>query len=278
MKKLPVFCVALLMAVFICAEMAHAIRVTLKRIVFEGSKRTEVIMIINNTNVPETYRVGWREMIMRPEKSLRALKEGDPIPPNYKSAQNMVRYAPRRFTVPPKSSQQVRLMLRMPGGLEDGEYRSHLWIKPEEDVEDLVRGQDDAETGKGGVSVKMLAGVTMPVIVRKGNLSATAAIANMQASESPGFVRTSYSIIREGNRSIYGDVDYVCNAGAGEYILKTVRGIAVYTEINQRNFNVKIEKEAGQASCRTLTIRYTEVDGFDGKRVNLLAEGSVAVN
>ena len=278
MKKISIGCLVLLIGVFAFVEYANAIRVTLKRIVFEGSKRTEVIMVINNSDVPETYRLGWREMVMSEDKSLKPLKEGDVPPASYQSAQNMIRYAPRRFTVPPKSSQQIRLMLRMPGNLPDGEYRSHLWIKPEEDVQDLKRGNSPENSGKGGVSVKMLAGVTMPVIVRKGNLSATAEVANLQASESTGFVTVNYSLLREGNRSLYGDVEFVCNAGAGEFILKEIHGIALYTEINQRNFKLRIEKEAGKPRCSTLTVRYTETDGFVGKKLDVLAQATTQVN
>ena len=278
MKKLIVGCLVLVMGVCVYAEYAHAIRVTLKRVIFEGSKRTEVIMVINNTEKPETYRLGWREMVMTQEKSLKAIKDGEPLPPGYKSAQGMVRFAPRRFTVPPKSSQQIRMMLRMPANLPDGEYRSHLWIKPEEEVRDLKRNQNPAETGRGGVSVKMLAGVTMPVIVRKGNLRATASIANMQAAESAGFVTVNYSLLREGDRSLYGDVDFICNIGAGEFVLKETHGIAIYAETPQRDFKIRIEKDAGQPRCSTLTVRYTETDGFVGKKLDVLAEGSVQVN
>jgi len=210
------------------------------------------------------------------------LGEGDEVPANAKMVEDMVRFAPRRFTLAPKSSQQVRMILRTPAGLGDGEYRSHFWVRPEEDVKELrlkAEKQAAAQGRKsGGVSLTMLAGVTMPVIVRKGALDATASIGNLSATESGGFVDVGFSLTREGTRSIYGDVNYVCNEGASAYTLRTTRGIAVYTELNQRNFNLRIEKAPGQARCSTLTVSFTQTDGFKGDAEATLASAKTQVN
>ena len=50
----------------------------------------------------------------------------------------MIRYAPRRVTVPPGGSQQIRILLRRPRDLEPGEYRSHLWIVTEQAAKEFV--------------------------------------------------------------------------------------------------------------------------------------------
>lgn len=273
MKRTTVF-LALFMLVFLgVSEPVDALRITLKRVVFEGPKRTEVITIINSSDESETYRLGWRHFKMTADKSLVALPN-DELTPEMNLVPDMVRFAPRRFTVPPRSSQQVRMMLRMPSDLPDGEYRSHFWVQPEADVDELrLKAEEDVKKkgAKGGVSLTMLAGVTMPVIVRKGSLEATVSIQNLQASESGGFVTTSFSLVREGNKSVYGDIDYVCNEGVGEYVLRTTKGIAVYTELNQRNFNLRIEKDPSKPRCNTLSVSYYLTKGLYGDNERTLA-------
>ncbi|MCI5060767.1 MAG: hypothetical protein MRY79_06825, partial [Alphaproteobacteria bacterium] len=54
---------------------ADALRITLKRIVFEGPKRAEVLTLINNSNEEKTYRVAWRHFRMTPDKSLVAVPD-----------------------------------------------------------------------------------------------------------------------------------------------------------------------------------------------------------
>lgn len=280
-KKLFKYLVIAVLLSFFFVETAQALRITLKRVVFEGAKRAEVITIINNTDKPETYRLGWRHFRMTANESLVPIPEDQPMPADIKPSANMIRFAPRRFTVPPNSSQQVRMMLRMPKDLADGEYRSHFWVRPEVDPDELKlkAGEKAKATGaRGGVTLTMLAGVTMPIIVRKGALNASLSIGNLSAYETGGFVTTSFSLLREGSKSIYGDIDFVCNAGGDEYIIKSSRGIAIYTELSRRDFNLRIPKTQGQPRCNSLSLRFTEIIGFGGKKGATLAEASVAVN
>lgn len=280
MKHKIAFLLFLIVGVFVLSESVQALRITLKRVVFEGPKRAEMLTIINSSDKEETYRLGWRHFRMTADKSLVAVPD-DQLTPDIKPVVDMIRFAPRRFTVPPRSSQRIRMMLRMPADLPDGEYRSHFWVRPEADVEVLrLEAEKDvkAKGAKGGVSLTMLAGVTMPIIVRKGDLEASVSIQNLQASESSGFVTVSFSLIREGNKSVYGDLEYICNAGAGEYLLKRTKGIAVYTELNQRNFNLRIEKNPDNPGCNSLAITYSLTNEFNGKDHELAAEAKVQVN
>lgn len=281
MKKFFILAILLSFGILCFVEIAHAVRITLKRVVFEGPKRTEVLTLINNSDKAETYRLGWRHFRMTENKSLVAVPD-DALTPDIKPVVDMIRFAPRRFTIPPKSSQQVRMMLRMPSDLPDGEYRSHFWIRPEMDPEELrlkAKAQQKASgSGTGtGVSLTMLTGVTMPVIVRKGNLDANVTMMNLQASGTKGFVTASFSLLREGQKSVYGDLDYICNPGASQYILRTTRGIAIYPEINKRNFNLRIERLFDQPHCSTLAVQYTATTGFKGKRTEILAEGITSI-
>lgn len=273
MKKILIFSLTFCIVWTASLSGANALKITLKRVVFEGPKRTEVLTLINGEDSAVTYRIGWRHYLMTEEESLVFIDDDAPLPPALKPVTDMVRFAPRRVTIPPRSSQQIRLMLRTPADLAEGEYRSHLWIRPEADIEQFKKEAAEKLKDKGqktGVTIKMLAGVTMPVIVRKGALTATANIENLVVSQTQGFVNAAFTIRRIGNRSLYGDIDFVCNNGG--YLLHTVKGIALYDEVGLRNFNMKIEKELDEGSCDSLTVQYYATGGFLDRNRELLSE------
>lgn len=279
MKRILWLSVFAFLAVFLVFDPAQALRITLKRIIFEEGRRAEVITIINNTADPQTYRLGWSHFRMSMDKGLTAVPD-DQLTGDIKPVVDMVRFAPRRFTVAPGSSQQVRMMLRMPADLPDGEYRSHFSVQPEADVEkDRAKAikRNKAHGSSGGVSMTMLAGVTMPVIVRKGNLTADVSLVDFDAVGSGGFITTQFSLMRSGDRSVYGDLYFTCNPEGGSYPLKELRGIAIYTEVEQRNFSFRIEKPLDRPPCRALSVSFTEVDGFVGAPSGVLAEAVVTV-
>lgn len=95
--------------------------------------------------------------------------------------------------------------------------------------------------------------------------------------ESGGFISAQFTLSRTGERSVYGEVDYICNPGSGEYHLKSMRGIAVYSELNLRDFSVRVEKPLDKPRCSVLRVTFTPTDGFVGERQDVLAQAQVAV-
>ena len=278
-KKLSVvLLLAIFMGVLTSSAKVDAVAVTVKRVVFEGSKRAEVITVINNSNRTETYRVGWRHFVMSKDKSLNPVDE-NALPPEVKPSNDMIRFSPRRFTLKPNETQQMRVMLRMPAGLADGEYRSHLTIRPEADVEDFKLDKKyEAAEGKTGVVFRMLAGLSMPVIVRKGDLSSTATIENFKLTKMPDHIHSEFSLLRTGNRSTYGDLDFICNAGTpGEYSISVLRNVSIYTEITQRDMTRKLIPAKDKPQCNNVTLKYSETEKFKGKIISIYDEKTAAV-
>lgn len=249
---IPCFCAALLFGL----PEAQAIKLTLKRVIFEGSKRTEVLTLINDTAEEQVYRLSWRNMYMGKEGKLLVAKEGEAVE-GLNTADNLVIFAPRRIAIPPGGSQQVRLMLRKPKDLADGEYRSHLWIRPEaESVK--FEPNPEANPNVPSIQIKMLAGLSFPVFVRQGNLTASGSITDVKFTQRDQKLRVDLVLNREGNRSIYGDFDFICTAGGEDKVVHQVRGIAVYNEASKRalDFDFNIPKE-GAGICKTLRVTYT---------------------
>ena len=253
-------------ALFIAKD-AQAIRLTMKRIEFEGSKRTEVLTIINNEAQPRTYRMGWKRMKMTEDKALVNIT-GDEQVPGLNGVEDLVRFAPRRVTIPPGGSQQIRLMLRKPKGLAEGEYRSHFWVQPEADVKKF-----DSQTaaGGGGVSLKMLAGITLPVIVRHGNVTATGSFEGGTAQIRGDKIEINLLLTRSGQRSLYGDIDMVCSGG-GQQQIHSIRGVAVYAEVERRKISFNMPVPADVNACRQITVTYRQPATSRGELGTVIAE------
>ncbi len=262
------------------AGAAHAIKLTIKRVVFEGSKRTEVLTLINDSDEEQTYRISWRNMTMRDGKSFSPVEEGETIP-GLNPADNMVIFAPRRITIPAGGSQQVRLMVRKPADLADGEYRSHLWIRPEEDAIKFTAPDDATQTvdeSATGIQIKMLAGANFPVIVRQGKTNASGTITNPVLTQQGDNFFVTLDLHREGNRSLYGDFQFTCLSGPSPQLIHEIRGIAVYTETTTRHleFKVKVPDE-GAGICQSMRVSYLAGDkdpAFSGKTI---AEASITL-
>ena len=247
------------MAAVVGMHDAWAVKLTLKRVIFEGTKRTESLTVINNTADKQVFRLAFKSMRMSEENALIDVAETDPEYATLKTADKMIVFAPRRIEIPAGGSQQIRLMLRKPKDLEAGEYRSHLWINPEKESVKF-EPNPNASKDKPEIQIKMLAGISVPVFVRHGNVTATVSLSDIKAvkNNNNNNIIVSLVINREGNRSVYGDFDFVCTGGGAEIIAYQLRGIAVYTEVEKRNmrFAVPVPKDGAQA-CKTMRVIYT---------------------
>lgn len=274
MKGLLIASVGLL-ALSAFAPEAWALKVTLKRIVFEGPRRAEVLSIINNSAEEQVYRLSWRQMRMTEDDALVVVEDAAQAAA-LKPVDALVRYAPRRIVVPPGGTQQVRLMLTKPKDLADGEYRSHLWLQPEADNVKFDAAKDPGAQ-RPQVQLKMLTGMTIPVIVRHGTMSVKATITDARATRNPEGkgVDVALTVGREGNRSLYGDFKFVCDGGV---LAREIKGVAVYTDVTQRHMNFTVPLPADNpAQCKTLRVEYiADQDDIDLKGA-VLATALVAV-
>ena len=174
----------------------------------------------------------------------------------------------------PGDSQQIRLLLRPPSDVQDAEYRAHLWIVSEGAPPKFTAKSQD---NKQEIRLAVQPAITLPVFVRYGALDASASISDAVLKKTGDGLNVTFTLNREGNRSIYGDFDFVCADGAQEVVLRQVRGIAVYMEIGRRFLNYDLPlSESGLSDCNNVKISYrSDPDDpqFEGK---VLAEASVS--
>jgi hypothetical protein len=228
------------------------------RIVLDSRRSTEVVL----NNIGErsaTYRVTLEIKRMTPDGRLETIA-ADAWNEAERAMNDMLVFSPRRVTLPPNQPQVIRIAARLPEGLADGEYRGHLLFRAVPDARAAASAEGQVAVSQGGVAISLVPiyGVTIPVIVRRGDLSATATLANPRLSEeAPGRMVFSLDIGRQGNRSLYGEILVTVPGQANPVIV--ARGVGVYTELNQRTLNLAISPEqAALLRSGPVTIRYIE--------------------
>lgn len=247
------------------------------RIVFDKQQRAAQVELMNQGKTPETYRINLVNRRMGLNGEFVAIEQPGP---GEQFSDAMLRYSPRQVTIPPGGSQVVRILLRKPDELPDGEYRSHLQFDRVADATGASSVEDVARRGnqEAGVVIQALVGASIPVIVRQGDTHAKVELANVAvqppAAGSPGVL--SFQMKREGNRSVYGDLVATFTTTAGvTFEVARAGGVAVYVPNAARRVQMPLQLPAGGALPNgTLKLAFRERPESGGK---LLAETSLAL-
>lgn len=199
------------------------------RLVLDGRRGGEVILS-NMGNEEETYRVSLELRRMDADGNLDPVEEAA-ANATEKAALGMIRFAPHRVTLPPAQPQSIRISARPGADLPDGEYRVHMSFA----ALPKVRPVTDAPPDKNGIAINLIPvyGIVMPIIIRKGELTVTAGLANPRVVHGPKGDQFVVDMNRSGNESIYGDI-LVYPQGAKDPAF-VARGIGVYPEITTRH-------------------------------------------
>lgn len=236
------------------AQDLGGISVSPKRVVFEGRMRTAEVMLLNRGSEPATYRISFENQRMRADGTPEVVTAPDP---GQAFADAMLVYSPRQVVVPAGGSQTVRVMLRLPAQLADGEYRSHMVFRS---VPPPSAGQTiDPNLKPGEVSVSLIPTyvITIPVIVRQGALSVSAGLSDPKLSKTgAGAPALMVTLARQGTRSTYGDI-LVTAEGVKEPVA-LIRGVSVYTPNTSRTVNVPFVGGKAPAPGTRLRIVYQE--------------------
>jgi P pilus assembly chaperone PapD len=226
------------------------------RVVLDGRNGSEIIL--NNIGEePATYRISVELRRMTPEGRLEEVTAPSATD---KVAQEMIMYSPRRVTLAPNQPQSIRIAARAPQGLADGEYRVHLLFRAIPKPKPVEATPAEAPKGLS-FAITPIYGVTIPVIVRLGQLQVQAGIANVQLQQQDGKKAVSLELTRSGQRSTFGEVR-VLKAGVKDPIA-VQRAVAVYTDIGARKLVLPIDEGFKGDVRGPVTVQYVEtfVDG-----------------
>lgn len=226
---------------------AGSLLVSPTRVLLEGRTRAAEVVLSNQGKKEVTYRISFVQLSMD-EKGKYKRSRSTAI-----SADPYLRYSPKQVTLRPGESQIVKVMARRDNPIKSGEYRSHMLFQA---VPDASTGDEIEPSQVGeGISVKLvpLFGVSIPVIVRSGDLSSEAHISSASLAGKNVIVRIS----RSGNKSVFGDM-FVLKGGT---VIGSTKGVSVFTPNTSREVSVPLKEDASGS----VTVQYRERAEDGGK-------------
>ncbi|MDY7096877.1 MAG: molecular chaperone [Pseudomonadota bacterium] len=228
------------------------------RVILDGSRGTEVIL--SNIGAEEaTYRIGLELRRMLDNGRLVPVERTEANDAE-EAALGMIRYAPRRITLPPGQPQAVRLAARPGADLPDGEYRVHMSFKAIPKPREVT----EAAPSGGGVQIQLIPiyGVTIPIIVRHGRVEAQVALTQPRIEQGENGPELALEISRSGDSSTYGEL-VVTKRGVKDPLV-TSRGLAVYPELGTRKVRIPLTMEQAASLKGQLRFEYREMPEAGG--------------
>jgi len=260
------------------AQGAGDLVVTPTRVVFEDRTRGTQVTLANRGSATATFRISLIDMEMDENGEMREAQPGA-----VQSASQLVRFAPRQIDIAPGKHQVVRLSLRKPASLADGEYRSHMFFRavPPESAGRNVTDETDLQKNELRIELIPIYGVTIPVIVRHGQLTMGVDISKSVhvATSDTLPEHLEIALTRNGNRSAFGDLiaTYQPADGGENIIVGRISRIAVYSPNEKRNVIMTLQVPEGVTLKKggQLKVTYQSIETEGGKT---LAEKTAPLN
>ncbi len=249
--------------------------ITPKRVVFEGNNQQAELNLMNTGTDTATYSVSLRHYNMSEEGILQMIEKSDTA---QDIADPYLRIFPRQVTLAPGEAQVVMMQYRRKPGMKEGEYRSHVWFRSEKNYEPLGKQQPSLDSAQMSVSVIAIFGITIPVIIRTGQVNVSTTLSGFKLETETDKRQTlQFMIHREGDYSTHGNVvvEYVPDQGK-PYQIGMLKGLSVFTNIHQRSVSIKLNYVPGLVlKSGKLRVRYTSPDEA---KYSIYAEAMISRN
>ncbi|MDP4278436.1 MAG: hypothetical protein Q8914_12495, partial [Bacteroidota bacterium] len=238
------------------------------RVVFENGKQREDLNLSNIGQDTAVYLISFLHYKMLEDGSFKQLGDTDALPTP--RADTYLRIFPRRVTLPPGESQIVRLQFRKPADMKDGEYRSHLYFRADKSATPLGMTTGRQDSTKLSVSITPIFGISIPVIIRSGNLDCGITLSDLSLKMvNDSTYNLQMSINRSGKKSAYGSLEatFVPDQGK-EAVVGLANGVGVYTELSKRVYNLPLRMHYGaKLKNGKLVLRYLMPRDDGGKEL-----------
>lgn len=236
------------------------------RLVLEGRERASEVLVRNGGGRKTTFRISLVEKAMNQDGKLEDYVKK----PGELTAADLVRFTPRQVDLEPGESQIIRVQVRKPENLPDGEYRSHLLVQAVPEAKQATPVTGEGAEKSLSFAITQVMGISIPVIVRQGNTTAKASLVH----GSPVFYQPSYPnslpvisllLKREGNRSFMGSMEATL-AEPFEGLAKgtkifTIPSVGIYTNIEQRRVFLGVpQAKDGKFNGAKVKVTFTPSD------------------
>jgi len=230
--------------------------ITPSRIVFDGKQQKKEINLVNTGKDTAIYSISFVEKKMKEDGSFENTGNEES---GLMFAEPYIRVFPRTVTLAPGEAQVIMLQCKRKKDMLAGEYRSHLYFRAEKDSKPLGMENTTIDSKLMSVQLTPIYGLTIPVIIRSGKVNGISTLSNLKLGtkkDNEQFLKLT--INRTGNISTYGNITVEFIPASGKpYQVAAVNGVGVYTNINKRNMDIKLDESSGKSlSGGKLKVQY----------------------
>jgi hypothetical protein len=218
--------------------------ITPRRVVFEGNKQSQELTLANTGADTAKYTVSFVQYRMTEDGSFVQIDQPDE---GQLFADKYLRFFPRSVTLPPNGSQVIRMQYRKMPDMQTGEYRSHVYFRAVPNEKLMGDEQVSADTTSIGIKLVPIFGISIPVIIRNGDLEVKVDLTKIDLDLKTDTVpNLTITFERSGTKSVYGDLSIMwANAQSEPVEVGVVRGLAVYTPNKTRKFKMQLRNVPG---------------------------------
>lgn len=231
------------------------------RLSFDDRERSQELVLINTDSKVRTYRLHWVEKVALSTGGYKELTAQEAM--THPMASKMIRFSPKQVTLKPNERQVVRLALRRPKGLLEGEYRSHLKLEalpPKKDV-----GKNKSEMS---IRLDVLLSYSLPVVVRQGDVSHDIKISGHQLVFDRVNNKTQLRVdfARSGQFSSSGNVvAYWTGLDGNEHVVARLNNLNLYPELRTASQPLSWVDDNFRPSQGKLRLIYEGAQEFKGQ-------------
>lgn len=253
----------LVFAVIPFAAMA-TVTITPTAVLIEERDRYADVNLINTSDKEESYEIGWR--FYRMEEETGAYQNIDSSISEFDLTRNLI-FSPRRVTLQPKTTQKIRLALRLKDAPPvPGDYRAHLEMKQTETAPPLPPEDSAPATDPGKPKVQIGIGVSVgfsiPVVYRIGKSDVAAIMGDIttHVDAKSGKIVADVPVARKGeNFGLMGHLSvYHTPRGGSEKLVGEVKNANIFPEITSRTFHVTLSTPTLESG--SLRVIYKDFD------------------
>jgi|GEM_PF-6519506 len=178
-----------------------------KKVILTDSQPYGSVKFFNTSDTKFEFRISMVNMTVNDDGSYNMVQDNAEKLDYF--ADDMLIFSPRSIILEPRESQLIRMQFRSPNDISDGEYRSHLSIRQIRAITEDKVSDENGDSVSTSVSIMPLFGVTIPVIIRKGDTYAKVQITEVSITIPTVDKKKNlltFNAIREGNQSISGSV------------------------------------------------------------------------
>ena len=260
-----------LFAVFVIFPFHNAafasLLITPLQVVIEGRDRFATVTLVNNSNEEKTYRLLWQQFQQMEGKGgyigIDRLGEFDMVEPEgTRYLKDFAVFSPRQVTLQPQEKQLIRVAVRRPAELADGEYKSHLKFQvlaqSRPPIENPNLGPNEISLG-----ARLNASFSIPVVYRVGdyNIDVDIQAPSFNVTPKTGNMVVNVPVNRAGTHGVIGHIDvFHAPNGGSEELIGSLGNANLFPEITTRNFTVPTSVSGIQPG--TLRIVFKKAEGL----------------